>query len=227
MQRLPEDCMLDRMMAAGRVRPVHVRSLAERLAHFYCREAGPARVTADEAVERLQREEALNRQVFGALPWTRLDPFAVAGRYERALAAAAGLVRARVRAGRFVDGHGDLRPEHVCLLEPPLVIDCIAFSQALREVDPLDEIAFLGMACEMAGHAWIGDSLWTSCCHRLEDTPPPCLRPLYAARHAMLGARLALAHLLDPVPRTPERWRPATERLLTQAACELDRFGAA
>jgi len=33
---------------------------------------------------------------------------------------------------QVVDGHGELRPEHVCLLDPPIVIDCLEFNTAMR-----------------------------------------------------------------------------------------------
>ena len=41
----------------------------------------------------------------------------------------------RVAAGRIVDGHGDMRPELVCLLHPPVVIDALEFNPRLRRVD--------------------------------------------------------------------------------------------
>ena len=42
----------------------------------------------------------------------------------------------RHRAGKIVEGHGDLRPVHICLAPEPVIIDCLEFSQALRLVDP-------------------------------------------------------------------------------------------
>ena len=38
----------------------------------------------------------------------------------------------RLAEGHVVEGHGDLRPEHVFLGEPPAVIDCLEFDRALR-----------------------------------------------------------------------------------------------
>ncbi len=49
----------------------------------------------------------------------------------------------------MIDGHGDLRPEHICLVEPPAVFDCLEFSEDLRRVDMLDELCFLSMECDL------------------------------------------------------------------------------
>jgi hypothetical protein len=35
-----------------------------------------------------------------------------------------GLLEARAESGRIVEGHADLRPAHVCLSQPPVIIDC-------------------------------------------------------------------------------------------------------
>ena len=67
------------------------------------------------------------------------------------------LLEARAAQGRIVEGHGDLRPEHVFLDGEPQVIDCLEFDRDLRLLDPVDELAFLGLECERLGATWIGE----------------------------------------------------------------------
>jgi len=223
MKRLPSEQMLDRRLALGRVEPAELDALVAVLGAFY-REA--LRIPPDPAAyrARFEREHAVDRelllrpqfQVPGAAP--ALD------RFEHALAQGHHLLQARAEQGRIVDGHGDLRPEHVCLLAPPVVIDCLEFNAALRQVDPFDELAFLSLECEMAGAAWIGPRLVAGCADALDDEPPAALLHLYTAARALLRARLAIAHLLDPRPRTPERWPPQAQRYVTRALRALDAF---
>ena len=223
MKRLPREQMLDRRLALGRVEPAEVDALVDVLGAFY-RDA--LRIPPDPAAycARFEREHAVDRelllrpqfQVPGAAP--ALD------RFERALTQGRGLVQARAGQGRIVDGHGDLRPEHVCLLDPPVVIDCLEFNAALRQVDPFDELAFLALECDMAGAAWIGPRLVAGCAAMLDDAPPVALLHLYTAARALLRARLAIAHLLDPRPRTPERWPPQAQRYVARALRALDAF---
>jgi aminoglycoside phosphotransferase family enzyme len=220
MRRLPAGRLLDRLIASQQVTPEDIAALAGRLVEFY-RHADPVRVDAAEVLARQQREQALNRELLlrpgfavpGAAP--ALDGF------DAALLRHAGLLRQRADAGRIVDGHGDLRPEHVCLLPPPVVIDCLEFNAALRAVDPFDELAFLGLECEMAGAAWIAPQLITALAAGLGDTPPPPLLPLYTASRALLRARLALAHLLEPQPRLPKHWAPLAQRYVERALTAL------
>ena len=52
------------------------------------------------------------------------------------------------RGARVVEGHGDLRAEHVYLGPPVAVIDCLEFSRELRLLDPAEEIALLALEVE-------------------------------------------------------------------------------
>ena len=224
MRRLPASRMLDRLVAEGRVRPEEIDRLAERLVGFY-RRATPVAVTPRDYRRRFERELAATREVL-LRPQFRLPEAvpALAG-LERALDRHGELLGARALQGRIVDGHGDLRPEHVCLEEPPVVIDALEFNAALRQVDPFDELAFLGLECAIVGADWIGPRLVDACARALGDTPQPALLSLFTAARALLRARLALAHLLDPQPRAPAKWEPQARRYLQaglQALAALD-----
>ncbi len=122
------------------------------------------------------------------------------------------------RAGRLVEGHGDLRPEHICLLEQPIVIDCLEFSDDLRRLDPAEELAFLAMECELLGARPVGQAILTRYERLAGDSPSPRVIAFYKGTRAMLRARLALQHLSDPIVRRPEHWLQRTRDYLTLAA---------
>lgn len=221
MRRLPSERMLDRVIAAGALGPADVDAVVAVLAGFY-RRAERSAMDADAYVGRFRREQAINRQV---LLHPRFAAVAAGNSLDRLDAANdvhAPALRRRVAQGRVVDGHGDLRPEHVCLNHPPVVIDCLEFSAELRQVDPFDELAFLGLECTVAGAPWVAQRLVDGVAAALGDRPPQALVHLYTANRAALRARLAVAHLLDPQPRTPERWLPLGRRYLGQAVRALD-----
>ncbi|MGZ5130428.1 MAG: hypothetical protein ACXWCO_04805 [Caldimonas sp.] len=216
MQRLPADRMLDRVIARGELRPRDVDALLVVLEPFYRQARRPA-IDEDEYLRRLRDEIAASRRVL-ALP--RFDLPQIPGlldRMDRALAKHEDTLRARVRERRIVEGHGDLRPEHVCLIEPPVVIDALEFDARLREIDPFDELSFLGLECAMVGDAAIGPQLLKRCADALDDHPPAALLRLYTAQRALLRARLSVAHLLDGEVRMPQKWLPQAVRYLQQA----------
>lgn len=218
MRRIPEEKMLDRAIAAGRVTAQHIDGVARVLARFY-RSQPPAGVTAGEHVALFAREQALNRALLMDerfdLPRARVE--AVLAGIEGLIAAEPGLLAARVTEGRIVEGHGDLRPEHVCLTEPPAIIDCLEFNRSLRLVDPFDELSFLAVECELLGAGWIGGALIGRTSELLGERPPERLLAFYTAYRACLRARLSVAHLVEPEPRTPEKWEPQARAYLAIA----------
>ena len=55
------------------------------------------------------------------------------------------LLAGRLHAGFYRDGHGDLHSRNIFLLPDPLPFDCIEFNDDFRQIDVLNEIAFLCM----------------------------------------------------------------------------------
>jgi uncharacterized protein len=227
MRRLPAHQMLSRRIAEATVTADDIDALASSLIDFY-RQAQAVEVAGEDYVAGFQREQVVNRVIL-LRPQFHLEGAAQAlDRFDSALLRHRPALHERAARGRIVDGHGDLRPEHVCLLPTPVVIDCLEFNARLRQVDMFDELAFLGLECEMAGASWIGPRLIDACARGLADAPPPTLVPLYTAYRALLRARLAVAHLLDAQPHTPARWVPLAQRYIErsrQALDDLDRAG--
>ncbi len=225
MRRLPAGRMLDRLLIAGALGAEDVERLALALARFYERADRPA-IAPAAYVDRLVAEQAFNRRILTArrlaIDHGRVP--AILDRMDAALRRHADRLRARAAQGQLVDGHGDLRPEHVCLEDEVAIFDCLEFSAELRMVDPVDELAYLGVECALLGAAWFGPALFERVMQALRTEPPYPLFHLHASRRAVLRARLALAHLLDPSPRQPAKWEPRAARYLDLAEQALDRL---
>jgi aminoglycoside phosphotransferase family enzyme len=58
------------------------------------------------------------------------------------------LLAARLKAGFFRDCHGDLHSRNIFLLPSPQPFDCIEFNDDFRQIDILNEVAFLCMDLE-------------------------------------------------------------------------------
>jgi len=214
MRRLPRRMMLDQRIAEATVTAAEIDALAALLARFYA-EAERGRLDGDGYVGQLRAEHAASRRALAAF---EPDGLALADEVQRFLDHDHGLLRARVDAGRIVDGHGDLRAEHVCLDAAPVVIDCLEFNERLRQVDPFDELAFLGLDCARLGAAWIGERLLARLSAALADAVDARVLRFYVRYRACIRARLALAHLDEPQPRAAERWRPQARAYLKLGA---------
>ena len=222
MRRLDRNQMLDHLVAHGQVQPADIDRLCAVLTDYY---AGSPRI--DISPQTLIAswhtgidliEKSLTDPIF-ALPVDAVSRPIQALRHT--LENHAGMFVARLVEGRIVDGHGDLRPEHVYLGPQTLIIDRLEFDERLRWTDPFDETSFLGLECERFDAAWIGPYLIDCLSQRLQDKPLPMLLRFYRCYRACLRARLSIEHMRDPHPRTPEKWPRQTHEYLTIALNSL------
>jgi len=148
MRRLPQEGLLDRLARAGRLTEAHMVEIASQVARFHAQGHTPGieRYGGLDAISGpVQQNFAQLRpyagRVFDGARLARVQQEAVSGMQRHAARFAA-----RVRAGRIVDGHGDLHLRNMCLADGRVVIfDCIEFNPALRAGDALSDIAFLVM----------------------------------------------------------------------------------
>jgi aminoglycoside phosphotransferase family enzyme len=225
MRRLPDVLMLDHAIRAGAATAERVAEVAGLLGRFYLA-AEPREVDPCEYVARFTSELAENRRVFGLKAFDSAGDRgdAISAQLEALLAAQPEIVTDRLAARRIVEGHGDLRPEHVCLSDPPVIIDCLEFSRGLRLVDPFDELCYLAMECDVLGASWVGPVVIEGCAKLLGDRPSDRVLAFYTAYRASFRARQALAHLLEPQPRTPGKWQPLARRYLEHAEAAAVRL---
>jgi len=217
MRRLPQDRNLEAIIRGGRTwmdEPA-IRGAARHLARFY-RAAAPAAVTALEQRARLEAGvggdlEALSAPRYG-LPLDRIE--ALVGAERAFLARRAGLFDERVLAGRIVEGHGDLRPEHIWLDGEPAIIDRLEFDRTLRVLDPADELAFLVLECDRLGAPHVGEWFLEAYIQETGDEPPAALLRFYRVYRALRRATLSARHLDDPTVTDPDRFAARARRYL-------------
>ncbi|HSN29557.1 MAG TPA: hypothetical protein VLT45_24885 [Kofleriaceae bacterium] len=217
MRRLPADRMLPQMLAHGAATVAHADAVGDVLAAFY---AGAARTSwsAAEVAGRLRAAVVANGDelVARGAAGDRVSPIvrsvlAALERQGRAL-------EARVAGGHVVDAHGDLRPEHVCLEAPPVVIDPLEFDDDLRTLDAASELAFFALECERLDATWFGERVRVRYAERSGDRIPFELAALYRAHHALTRALIALRHVDDAEPAQQPRWTAKCNDYLARAA---------
>jgi aminoglycoside phosphotransferase family enzyme len=225
MRRLDEGQTLEHAIQTDRIEAWQIDRLAAALIQFY-RHASPVFLSEDVQLSEWRHSLAYNRRVLLdprlALPCGlvhHLDRV-----QQRFLRTRSDLLADRIRGRKIVDGHGDLRPEHIWLGDPVRVIDCLEFNPHLRAVDPFDEISFLSLECERLGSAATGEYLKRRVRRGLRDGLSEELLLFYRCHRATLRARLAIAHLLEPNPRTPEKWPRLARTYLRLAAADAGRL---
>lgn len=190
MKAFEADATLDH---AATIEPNQMDAIADRIAHFHQSEPpipadsplGSAAEVARIARENLTELAAMlpeDQRVQALQQWTeaeinRLSP----------------LFTERKQKGSVKDGHGDLHLGNIAWVnDQPLIFDCIEFSDTLRCIDVISEIAFLFMDLCARNHrplAWRMINRWLE---HTGDYAGVVTLPFYAAYRALVRAKISL-----------------------------------
>jgi len=192
MRRLPAEKMMDQVIRDGRMNDRVCEAVATMLSDFYQSEP-PLKIAPEEYRQRIESHLRANYDdmTFAARHLPARTVQRITAALVRMLKLEPWMFNARVDAGRIIEGHGDLRPEHVCLTDPPVVFDCIEFSRDFRTIDIADELSFLAMECDFLEAGWFGKQISERCARHLADHVSPRLTRFYKSYRACVRAKVA------------------------------------
>jgi aminoglycoside phosphotransferase family enzyme len=149
MRRLPQDAMMDTLLARNKVTPEMVGMVAKTVAEFHKKAATSDEITAIGGIEAVIKNTSEN--------FTQTDKYfniiIEPETYRRIKVYTEGFIktntplfRKRMAEGRVRDCHGDLHTAHVCFSGKGVCIfDCVEFIDRLRYTDVAADVAFLAM----------------------------------------------------------------------------------
>ncbi len=199
MRRLPDDRTLRELLPAGGAPPRIAEHVVRRLISYHER----AEVVANDpdfagaAGEAAwwSREYAETEGFIGDT-WTPEDAAATRAFVASQLEREAALFDARLAAGRVIEGHGDLRADHVYVLdddaEELAIVDCIEFSEwyHFRYLDAGYDIAFLAMDLAAVGYPELGDEIAGRYIAAAGDETMGVLQPLHRTFRAFVRGKV-------------------------------------
>jgi uncharacterized protein len=160
MHRLPDDRMLDRMLADDNITESIIARIAKRLSRFHAEALrGPeiAKWGSLEEIRHNWEENFEQTSAFIGRTISENDYQAIRAWINDCLEEKAGMFERRVRQGWIVDGHGDLRCESICVKDDDICFyDCIEFNDRFRCDDVASEVAFLAMDLDARGRPDLG-----------------------------------------------------------------------
>src|SRR5262249_56058422 len=108
------------------------------------------------------------------------------------IAADWGELNDRALERRVGEGHGDLRAEHICVLDDTInVIDCVEFSERLRYGDVASDIAFLAMDLDRLGASRLADEFVEAFAEIARDDELPIGGPFFKCYRARARGQVA------------------------------------
>jgi len=225
MRRLPREHTLEALLPTLDTNDPRLAIFMDTLCAFY-RRAVRAPWSADDfaRTQRRQSMDAADQLMLPELESEHDTVRAVAEAQLRFVERNYTLIADRISARRVRDAHGDLRPEHVFLISPPQVIDCLEFSAELRQLDTAEEISFLALECELRGRSDIADRLCGLYAGFCEDTVPVQLHDYYRSRRALVRAFLCASHFAESQDeKTLTHWLHQTRWYIDAAASSIER----
>jgi uncharacterized protein len=160
MHRLPDDRMLDRMVAEDTVTESNISRIAIRLSRFHKEAARGPEIAKWGSLEDLRHNWEENFEQTAAFierTISKNDYQAIRTWINVSLKEKAELFERRVRQGKIVDGHGDVRCESICVSDEDICLyDCIEFNDRFRCGDVASEVAFLAMDLDARGRPDLG-----------------------------------------------------------------------
>jgi uncharacterized protein len=228
MKRLPAGMMLDTRLAGGALNDEDAERVVSVLAGFY-RTCSPAAISPENYVKKIETDLKDSRDVLCNKSYP-LSEAVSHGIYKTQISVFRILqseLMQRVGEGKVVEGHGDLRPEHICLQEKVSIIDCLDFSALLRTQDMADELAFLALECERLHAPGFANALLRAYRVQMKDEVSPALVHFYQSYRAMARAKLAIRHLDEEQFRLSEKWIKRTNEYLTLATTHITQASEA
>jgi aminoglycoside phosphotransferase family enzyme len=162
MRKLPAELQMDSLLAANKVSAQDIINLAKKIAAFHKTAAIIYQKDALDVQEKFNdlaaEKDFLEAHIAGSHAIIS-DAIQLSDAFvEQNISN----FKSRLKAGLFRDCHGDLHSRNIFLLPAPAPFDCIEFNDDLRQIDVLNEIAFLCMDLDSFGRKDLSDLFF---CH--------------------------------------------------------------
>ncbi len=201
MARMPEEKMMGRIMAAGKLSRDHLDAIIDQLVPFYqaaagdvaIQEFGVASSVAVNVLENFDQTENFVGQ--GALTKEQFDLIV---RYSKEFLSHEDRFQARIDAGKIRDCHGDMHSANICLSSPVYIFDCIEFNERFRYTDVAADVAFLAMDLDFHGETELSNYFIEQFAAKSGDSELVTMLNFYKCYRTYVRAKIALFTASDP-----------------------------
>ena len=194
MKRLPDERMLDQLVARNEVTEAMIDRIAARLAEFHRNARRGADVTKWGSLEEIRHnwdENFAQTEAFIGRTISAADYEIIRAWVNQWLETKVEIFNRRAQNGRIVDGHGDVRCESICVTDDEIYIyDCIEFNDRFRCDDVASEVAFLAMDLDARGRPDLGYFFTEAYQRRTGDSDFFTLLPFYRCYRAFVRGKV-------------------------------------
>jgi len=158
MRKLDKTLQMDSLLLNNKVTHFDILNLAKKIATFH-KNASVIYQKDFMDVQKMFNDLEAEREFLGnhlGINSSRIISHAI-DFSNKFIEANKGLLANRLESGFFKDCHGDLHSRNIFLLPSPQPFDCIEFNDDYRQIDVLNEVAFLCMDLDAFGRQDLSD----------------------------------------------------------------------
>jgi len=210
MRRLPQQAMMDGLLANNQVSSQMVASVAQKLAEFHQQAETNANISAFGNLDAItknaeenfsQTVEYIGRTISQA-KYRRIKDYT-----DSFVEKNTPLFHKRITDGRIRDCHGDLHAAHICFTNGICIYDCIEFNDRFRYCDVASEVAFLAMDLDHYRRADLSQSFVNAYVAQSRDEELLRLLNFYKCYLAYVRGKVESFKLDDPYISEEEKAR--------------------
>ena len=201
MRRLPQEAMMDVLLARNQVSPPMVTSVAYKLVEFHQRAETNAQISAFgdlNAINRNTEENFTQTEKYIGNTISQEGYHRIKNYTQDFVRKNVPLFHERVAEGRIRDCHGDLHAAHICFYGGICIYDCIEFNERFRYCDVASEVAFLAMDLDHHGRTDLSQSFVNAYVAMSQDDELLGLLNFYKCYRAYVRGKVESFKLDDP-----------------------------
>jgi aminoglycoside phosphotransferase family enzyme/predicted kinase len=201
MRRLPQQAMMDRLLAGDKVTPGMITRVAQKLAAFHKRAETSASISAFGEIKAIRKntdENFTQTKKYIGNTISREKYQRIKAYTDGFMKKNATLFQKRIAEGRIRDCHGDLHAAHVCFTDGICIYDCIEFNDRFRYSDVAAEVAFLAMDLDHYGRADLARRFVSAYIDESKDKGLAKLLNFYKCYRAYVRGKVESFKLDDP-----------------------------
>lgn len=201
MRRLPQEAMLDTLLANNRVSAEMLSRVAQKLVQFHQSAETNADISTfgnidtikQNTEENFSQTEKYIGKTISRKQYERIKDYT-----NRVLKDNTRLFPKRAADGRIRDCHGDLHSAHICFSDGICIYDCIEFNDRFRYCDVASEIAFLAMDLDHYGRTDLSRIFVSAYVDMSQDREIKELLNFYKCYRAYVRGKVNCFKLDDP-----------------------------
>jgi aminoglycoside phosphotransferase family enzyme len=209
MKQIPEELLMDKLLAKGQVTPRMIEAVSEKLVGFYSSAETNETIKSFGRPERVKQDtdenfEQTEKYVDTVIPKQMFEK--IQSKTNEFFGTQKKLFHQRIASDRIRDCHGDLRLEHIFWGDEISIFDCIEFNQRFRYTDVAADIAFLAMDLDYHGREDLSEHLIQAYIEKSGDQELLSMLDFYKCYRAYVRGKVESFRLDDPnIPKKEKK----------------------